>query len=139
MSNVDITHPLGTITIQETVAPKGYLLNDEVFVRQITTEGNAEAVETYNEPTIPEDVIRGDIQIIKYGESNDETEDSGADIKHPLEGVKFHLTSKTTGEVFTIVTDENGIASTVQLGLSERGNLPFDTYTVTEESPYPEY
>lgn len=139
MSNGDVTLPLGTITIQETKAPEGYLLNDEVFVRQITSSGTAESVNTYNEPTIPEDIIRGDIQIIKYGESNAESDDSGADLKPPLEFVKFHLQSKTTGEIFTIVTDENGIASTVQLGISDRGNLAFDTYIVTEESPYPEY
>lgn len=138
-TNGDVTLPLGTITIQETKAPEGYLLNDEVFVRQITSSGTAESVNTYNEPTIPEDIIRGDIQIIKYGESNAESDDSGADIKPPLEFVKFHLESKTTGETFTIVTDENGIASTVQLGISDRGNLAFDTYIVTEESPYPEY
>lgn len=135
-----ITFPLGTVTLQETKAPEGYLLNEEVFVRKITTDdGPAENVETYNKPTIEEDVIRGDIQIAKYGESNNETGDSGADIKQPLKDIKFHLTSKTTGDVFTIVTDEQGIASTTQLGISERGNLPFDTYTVTEESPYPEY
>lgn len=29
--------PLGSITIQETKAPKGYLINEEVFVRQITS------------------------------------------------------------------------------------------------------
>lgn len=133
------TLPLGTITIQETKAPNGYLLNQEVFVRQITSEGNAEDVETYNMPTIEEDIIRGDIQIAKYGESNDETGDSDADIKHPLKDIKFHLTSKTTNDVYTIVTDEQGIASTTQLGISDRGNLPFDTYVVTEESPYPEY
>lgn len=133
------TLPLGILTIQETKAPEGYLLNDEVFVRQITSSGTAESVNTYNEPTIPEDIIRGDIQIIKYGESNAESDDSGADLKPPLEFVKFHLKSKTTGETFTIVTDENGIANTVQLGISDRGNLAFDTYIVTEESPYPEY
>ena len=131
--------PLGTITIQETKAPEGYLLNPEVFVRQITPSGDTEGVETYNMPTIEEDIIRGDIQIAKYGESNNETGDSGADIKHPLKDIKFHLTSKTTGDVFTIITDEQGIASTTQLGISDRGNLPFDTYVVTEESPYPEY
>lgn len=131
--------PLGTITIQETKAPEGYLLNPEVFVRQITPSGDAEGVETYNMPTIEEDIIRGDIQIAKYGESNDETGDSDADIKHPLKDIKFHLTSKTTNDVYTIVTDEQGIASTTQLGISDRGNLPFDTYVVTEESPYPEY
>lgn len=138
-STGDVTLPLGTITIQETKAPQGYLLSDEIFVRQIISQGAAEQVETYNMPTIEEDIIRGDIQIAKYGESNNETGDSGADIKHPLKDIKFHLTSKTTGDVFTIITDEQGIASTTQLGISDRGNLPFDTYTVTEESPYPEY
>lgn len=131
--------PLGTITIQETKAPKGYLLNEEIFVRQITPTGSGEQVETYNMPTIKEEVIRGDVQLVKYGESNDEPGDSGADIKKPLKDIKFHLTSKTNGDVYTIITDENGFASTKQFGNSERGNLPFDTYTVTEESPYPEY
>ena len=135
----DITIPLGTVTIKETKAPKGYLLNEEVFVRQIKSKGAAEQVETYNMPTIEEEVIRGDIQIVKYGENNDEPGDSGADIKKPLKDIKFHLTAKTTGDVYTIITDENGFASTKQFGNSERGNLPFDTYTVTEESPYPEY
>lgn len=134
-----VTLPLGTITIQETKAPEGYLLNEKVFVRQITPTGSGEQVETYNMPTIKEEVIRGDIQLVKYGESNDEPGDSGADIKKPLKDIKFHLTSKTTGDVYTIITDENGFASTKQFGNSERGNLPFDTYTVTEESPYPEY
>lgn len=133
------TLPLGTITIQETKAPKGYLLNEEIFVRQITSKGTAESVETYNMPTIEEEVIRGDIQLVKYGETNDEPGDSGADIKKPLKDIKFHLTSKTTGDVYTIITDEQGVATTKQLGTSDRGNLPFDTYTVSEESPYPEY
>lgn len=138
-SNGNITLPLGTITIQETKAPKGYLLNEEIFVRQITSKGTAESVETYNMPTIEEEVIRGDIQLVKYGETNDEPGDSGADIKKPLKDIKFHLTSKTTGDVYTIITDEQGVATTKQLGTSDRGNLPFDTYTVSEESPYPEY
>ena len=138
-SNGNATLPLGTVTIKETKAPKGYLLNEKVFVRQITSKGTTEGVETYNMPTIEEEVIRGDIQLVKYGESNDEPGDSGADIKKPLKDIKFHLTSKTNGDVYTIITDENGFASTKQFGNSERGNLPFDTYTVTEESPYPEY
>ena len=133
------TLPLGTITIQETKAPEGYLLNEKVFVRQITSKGTTEGVETYNMPTIEEEVIRGDIQLVKYGESNDEPGDSGADIKKPLKDIKFHLTSKTNGDVYTVITDEQGVATTKQLGNSERGNVPFDTYIVTEESPYPEY
>ncbi len=56
--------PIGTLTIQETKAPVGYHLNNEVFVRKITSSGNAENVYTYNAPIIPENAIR--FHIIKY-------------------------------------------------------------------------
>ena len=128
MSTGDITLPLGTITIQETKAPEGYLLNDEIYIRQITSEGTAESVNTYNEPTVPEDIIRGDLQLVKFAEPSDAEEDQ----MRPLEGIVFEITSKTTGETVEIVTDENGYASTVQLGISDRGNLVHDTYVVHE-------
>lgn len=130
MSTGDITLPLGTITIQETKAPDGYLLNDEIYIRQITSAGTAERVNTYNEPTIPEDIIRGDLQLVKFSEPSDDEEDQ----MQPLEGVVFEITSKTTGETVEIVTDENGYASTEQLGISDRGNLVYDTYVVHEKN-----
>lgn len=34
--------PLGTVTIQEIKPPKGYFLNEEVFVFQIKSEGTGE-------------------------------------------------------------------------------------------------
>lgn len=55
--------PVGTITIQETKAPEGYLMNTEVFVRQILPEGTAEWAEAYNMPIIPEKSL--DIYIYK--------------------------------------------------------------------------
>ena len=53
--------PLGTITIQETKAPEGYLINPEVFVRQITPTGSGDIVETYNQPIIPENILKLDL------------------------------------------------------------------------------
>ena len=50
------TLPLGTLTIQETKAPQGYYINNEVFVRKITSTGTAESVNTYNQPKVPEQV-----------------------------------------------------------------------------------
>ena len=129
-SNGYNTLPLGYITIQETKAPEGYLLNDEVFVRQITAEGTAEGVNTYNEPTIPEDIIRGDLELVKFGEPEDAEEDQMI----PLEGIVFEITSKTTGETVEITTDSHGFASTEQLGISDRGNLVYDTYVVHEKN-----
>ena len=124
------TLPIGTITVQETKAPEGYKLNDEIFVRKIVADGTGEGVETYNAPLIPEDVIRGDLEIVKFGEV--QGEHTGK--QTPLEGVIFEITSKTTGETVEIVTDENGYASTQQLG-NPRGGLAYDTYTVHEKNP----
>ena len=119
------TLPLGTVTIQETKAPEGYLLNDEVFVRKIMPNGMSEGVNTYNEPIVKEEIIRGHIQILKYGQDKD---DPDKDIVLP--NVTFTMTSKTTGDVYEITTDRNGYASTQQIG-----GLVFDTYTVSEKNP----
>lgn len=54
--NSDPTLPLGTLTIQETKAPQGYYINNEVFERKITSSGISESVTTYNQPTVPEQV-----------------------------------------------------------------------------------
>ncbi|MCM1172371.1 MAG: VaFE repeat-containing surface-anchored protein [Clostridium sp.] len=66
------TLPLGTITIQETKAPDGYLVDDEVYVRTITDDGGAlEAVDTYNMPLIIEEPNKRPVQFIKLGEDHD--------------------------------------------------------------------
>ena len=59
--------PIGTITIQETKAPEGYLLNPEVFVRQITSTGTSESVNTYNNPIVPENVMKLDLKKVQEG------------------------------------------------------------------------
>ena len=121
--------PLGTVTIQETKAPEGYLINDQMFIRQITSSGTGEEVNTYNAPKVPEKVIRGDLQLVKFSREPEEDKDH----KTPLEGICFEITSRTTGQTVEIVTDENGYASTEQLG-DERGGLVYDTYIVHEKN-----
>lgn len=68
-ANGDFSLPIGTITIQETKAPEGYLINHEVFVRQITPEGNATNVHTYNKPIIPENILK--LDLVKKQEGTD--------------------------------------------------------------------
>ncbi len=46
--------PLGTLTIQETKPSPGYLLNETVFVRQITSQGIGPEVSTYVGPIVEE-------------------------------------------------------------------------------------
>lgn len=126
--------PLGTYTVKETKVPEGYNPDQQTYTVKLTSENREDTV-FYKTVTSPEDVIRGDVQIVKFGADGD-GEDT--DIKKPLKDIKFSFTSKTTGKKYTIVTDENGYANTQQLG-NPRGGLAYDTYTVTEDSPYPDY
>lgn len=105
--------PVGTITIQETQAPEGYLLNKEVFVRQIKSIGNAENIYTYNEPTIPEQIF--EVQLTKY--------QSGTDI--PIPGVEFEH-AKPDGSTERLTTDTDG-------KLSFKG-LQYGSHTIREIS-----
>ena len=123
--------PYGAYRVEEIEAPEGYnpsgTLSREFHIRQDGKTVNLSTAST----AIKNEIIRGDIQIIKFSEPLDEE----ADRMSPLEGIVFELTSKTTGEVFRITTDENGCASTTQLQISSRGNLVYDTYTVHEKNP----
>ncbi len=161
--------PIGTITIQETKAPTGYFADEETFViklaedgeiETIATRGNSrtshsrlaedgevETIATVNTSTASEQVYRGDLEFVKV---------SDGDLAR-LANVPFTITSKTTGESHTIVTDENGYASTaaswvkhtantneggssedgIWFGSSDpddsKGALIYDTYVIEEQ------
>lgn len=96
-SNNIIVLPIGTITIQETKAPTGYFINNEVFVRKITTSGHAESVKTYNQPEVLEKVIKFDIKKVQAGTS---TPVSGAVFRHTMpNGSTEDLETNSTGEI----------------------------------------
>ena len=91
------TLPVGTVTIQETKAPDGYFINNEVFVRKITTSGSNEKVETYNYPEVNEKVIKFDIKKVQAGTS---TPVAGAVFLHTLpDGSTKELTTNGSGEI----------------------------------------
>lgn len=102
------TLPIGTVSVQETKAPQGYLLTDStVHVQQVTSNSATERVTTFVEPsedapTVLEQVKRGDIAFNKV---------HGEDMTG-LAGVPFKITSKTTGESHIAITDVNGILTT---------------------------
>ena len=96
-SSSDPTLPIGTITIQETKAPVGYFINNEVFVRKITSSGNGERVETYNYPEVNEKVIKFDIKKVQAGTS---TPVAGAVFLHTMpNGSTKELTTNGSGEI----------------------------------------
>lgn len=87
--------PLGTITIQETKPPEGYVRNDTLFVRQITPHGSAEVVTCYEVPTVAEQILQ--VEIRKY-----QTETT-----IPIPGTVFELT-KQDGSKEQFTTDDCG-------------------------------
>ena len=113
------TLPLGTLTIQETKAPVGYLINPETFVRQITSEGTAENVATYNQPIVPETPQKGVIQLQKV-----DADKNTAQGQSSLAGAVYEVRNSNNEVVATLTTDNTGKA--------ESGRLPLDTYTVKE-------
>lgn len=105
-SNGDPTLPVGTITIQESKAPKGYFINNEVFVRKITISGDIEDVDTYNQPEILEKVIKFNVKKVQVGTT---TLVSGAVFSHTKpDGTTESLTTNEKGEI-TITGLETGV------------------------------
>lgn len=121
--------PLGTITVEETRAAKGYLLGNHYTLsssgqggREVQADGKCLAqirpgtdgggalsgILTYENQAISEngitaadDVIRGDLQFKKIDENG-----------KLMAGISFLITSRTTGERHVVVSDENGVVST---------------------------
>lgn len=135
-SNGYETFPLGTVTIQETKAPSGYLIDSQIFVRLIKGEGTIEPVDVYNEVIVSEKVIRGGVSIEKW---DFETKNKVPQGSATLAGAEFTITNQSAKavivdgksyekgkEIMTIKTDEEGIAST------KNDVLPYGEYQISE-------
>jgi len=130
--------PYGSYEIYEESAPTGYLA-DTGFRKSFTIRGDGRVVDLGND--ICEDqVIRGGVIVGKVSRetsqhlSQGEANLSGATLSVTLDSEQPVLVDGTlhaTGEVVcTLVTDENGIASTPDRA------LPYGTYTIREvEAP----
>lgn len=141
------TLPYGYYRVDETKAPEGYLNEGRISLEFDVTEDGKIVELTAEDQSISNQVIRGDLELVKV---------SDGDLSR-LAGVPFTITSKTTGESHTIVTDRNGYASTsaewnkhtsntnrgetaedgIWFGSSDpddsKGALIYDTYTVEEQ------
>ena len=143
--------PYGHYRVDETKAPEGYLNEGRISLEFDITEDGKIVELTETGSSIENQVIRGDLELVKV---------SDGDLSR-LAGVPFTITSKTTGESHTIVTDQNGYASTsaewnkhtsntnrgetaedgIWFGTSEpddsKGALIYDTYTMKSSAVKP--
>ena len=128
--------PLGTVTVQETKAPTGYLANDTVFVQKITAGSKAETVSCYNASSVEEQVCRGGVKLQKRDFETKKVEPQGG---ATLENAAFTITSLNEnpvvvdGKTYTknqvvmsLTTDSKGSVST------KKDALPFGHYRADE-------
>lgn len=131
--------PLGTYLVQETAAPVGYAINNEVFVVQVAPSAGAMVLPQTAAVVVPEAIVRGGISLQKV---DAETEEGLALGRAQLEGTQFEIKNVSAhdvvvaGECFapgavvaTLACDRHGRAATAE------DLLPFGTYQVAETQP----
>ena len=144
--------PTGTYDIKETSPSTGYNLSSKVYTVTLKYQDANTPTVSVN-TNVTEDVIRGDIEISKFGRNSNDDETTEM---NPLAGVIFSLTSKTTNETWYFETNENGyfdssvstvyrnitkandgsiaLDKTSALKRNSRGFFVYDTYTLREIS-----
>ena len=142
--------PLGEYFVKEVKASTGYNLNKTEYPVTLTYKDNSTSI-IIGTKTVAEDIIRGDIELSKFGRDSNDTESTEM---NPLAGVIFSITSNTTGETWYIETNENGYADTVAnsvyskiitdsdgnitvdensiVARNSRGFFVYDSYTIKE-------
>ena len=146
--------PLGTLTVEETKAPNGYLLDGAymqangseeqikgMYLTQITEDGDLAVLSGSNQFSVSDKVIRGGVKIQKRDLETSDTKGQGS---ATLKDAEFEIISLNDnavlvegklykkGEVVkTILTDIEGVAST------SADLLPYGKYRI-EESKAPE-
>ena len=144
--------PLGTLTVEETKSPSGYLLegaymqadgNEEqikgMYLTQITEDGDLAVLSGSNQYHVSDKVIRGGVKIQKR---DLETKDTKAQGGATLKNTAFEIISlndnavlvegklyKKNEVVKTIHTDIEGIAST------SADLLPYGKFRLSEQKP----
>ncbi|MFB5843749.1 SrtB-anchored collagen-binding adhesin [Clostridioides difficile] len=146
--------PLGTLTVEETKAPNGYLLDGAymqangseeqikgMYLTQITEDGDIAVLSGSNQFSVSDKVIRGGVKIQKRDLETSDTKGQGS---ATLKDAEFEIISLNDNAVLvegklysknevvkTILTDIEGVAST------SADLLPYGKYRI-EESKAPE-
>lgn len=154
IQNEKVVLPLGTLTVEETKSPNGYLLdgaymqagdNSEqikgLYVTQITEDGDQAVLSGSNQFSVSDKVIRGGVKIQKRDLETGDTKPQGS---ASLKDAAFDIISLNDNKVLvegklytknevvkTIHTDIEGIAST------SNDLLPYGKYKI-EESKSPD-
>ncbi len=147
--NGTICLPLGTITVEEKTAPKGYLLEGAymqaagsseqikgVYVAQITENGELAALSGSNQYSVSDKVIRGGVKIQKR---DLETKDTKAQGGATLKDTAFEIISLNDKAVLVDgkLYSKNEVVKTIHTGIdgiatTDADTLPYGHYKISE-------
>ena len=118
----------GTYYVKETEAPEGYLLDENVYT---VSQDPASQIEEYSYHTVTskDEVIKGSINVIKYNNESDSTQDS------PAEGAVLRLTLNSNPDKYYEATvDENGYLEFIDDDYKDEYpyTIPYGKYTISE-------
>ena len=146
--------PLGTIAVEETKAPNGYLLDGAymqasgsteqikgVYVAQITEDGDLAVLNGANQYSISDMVIRGGVKIQKRDLETGDTKPQGS---ATLKDTAFAITSLNNSPVLVEgkLYNKNEVVKKIHTGIdgiatTEKDTLPYGKYRI-EESKAPD-
>lgn len=147
-SSGDIVMPLGTLTIEETKAPSGYLLNShDVHTVHITSDNTSgEEVHSYVVPKHNEHVNRGDIRVEKLDKELMSNKTQG---DATLEGITFAVVNLNPQAVKTSlgICEPQQVCARITttnkdghfIAQTSDQDLPFGHYRIYEESSNDSY
>ena len=147
-SSGDIVLPLGTLTIEETKAPSGYLLNShDVHTVHITSDNTSEEeVHSYVVPKHNEQVQRGDIRVEKLDKELMSNKTQG---DATLEGITFAVVNLNPQAVKTSlgVCEPQQVCARITttnkdghfIAQTSDQDLPYGHYRIYEESSNDSY
>ena len=130
----DVSFPLGTVIIQETLAPTGYLINTTKYVVNITESGASSAIITDNVAITPETPIMGGVSVVKQDSQTGATAQGTATlngtgvfeiVNNNGKSVTVNGTEYADGAVCLTLNTTNGAASSGKV-------LPYGDYVLRE-------
>ena len=113
----------GNYTVQEISPSEGYLLDETVY--SVGAEAENYCIEHNSLPmTVTEDVIKGNIAIIKH------SDDGSTQIETPEVGAEFEVYLKSSGSYANAVETERDHLTCDENGFAQTKDMPYGIYTV---------
>ena len=113
----------GNYTVQEISPSEGYLLDETVY--SVGAEAENYCIEHNSLPmTVTEDVIKGNIAIIKH------SDDGSTQIETPEVGAEFEVYLKSTGSYENAAEIERDHLTCDENGFAQTKDMPYGVYTV---------